>query len=118
MPRAKGGPKTRRRHKKILKLTKGHKGARANHYRKAHESMLSALSYAFRDRRDRKGVFRRLWIVRINAAVRQLGFTYGPFMAGLKRAGIDIDRKNLAEMAVNDPTSMARLVELARGTAQ
>ncbi|TAK27615.1 MAG: 50S ribosomal protein L20 [Chloroflexota bacterium] len=118
MSRVKSGVTAHHRHKKVMKLTKGHKGARNNHYRKAHESMLKALSYSFRDRRDRKGEFRRLWIARINAAVRPLGLTYSQFMAGLKRGGIEVDRKSLAEMAVSDGDGMLKLVELARGTVQ
>jgi len=118
LARVKSGVTAHHRHKKILKLTKGHKGARNNHYRKAHESMLKALSYSFRDRRDRKGQFRRLWITRINAAVRPLGLSYSQFMAGLKREGIEVDRKSLAEMAVSDSDGMLRMVELARGPVQ
>ena len=113
MPRVKGGVVTRRRHKKVLKLTKGHKATRHALYRRAHESMLHALHYAYCHRRERKGDMRRLWIIRISAASRAGGLSYSQFTAGLRRASVEINRKTLAEMAVNDPTSFSKLLALA-----
>lgn len=110
MSRVKGGVTSRRRHKKILKLAKGHSGVRTSHFRSANESVLHALSYSYRDRRARKGEFHRLWIARINAAVRPLGMTYSRFMAALKSNNVALDRKALAEMAVNDANGFAQLV--------
>lgn len=115
MPRVKGGIVTHRRHKKVLKLTKGHKATRHSLFRRAHESMLHALSYAYQHRRERKGDMRRLWIVRINAAARAGGLSYSQFMDGLRKADVEINRKALAEMAVNDPSSFSKLVTLASG---
>ena len=112
MPRVKGGIVTHRRHKKVLKLTKGHKATRHSLFRRAHESMMHALFYAYRHRRERKGNMRRLWIVRINAAARAEGLSYSQFMDGLKKANVGINRKALAEMAVNDPTSFSKLLSL------
>ena len=112
--RIKRGKDVRRRHKKLLELTQGHRAMRHNVYVKAHDSMLHALSYAYRHRRERKGDMRRLWIARINAACRQSGLTYGQFMAGLKKANIILDRKALAEMAVRDPGAFAQVVEKTR----
>lgn len=114
MPRVKRGVPAHKRHKKVLKLTKGHWGARHRLYRTAHESMLHALAYAYRDRRNRKRDFRRLWIQRINAAARLNGISYSRFIAGLLRAQVAVDRKMLAEMAVNDPAAFATLAQLAR----
>jgi len=114
MPRVKRGVPAHQRHKKVLKLTKGHWGARHRLYRTAHESMLHALAYAYRDRRNRKRDFRRLWIQRINAAARLHGVSYSRFMAGLHKAQVSIDRKMLAELAVNDPTAFGALVKLAQ----
>lgn len=113
MPRVKGGIVTRRRHKKVLKLTKGHKATRHTLYRRAHESMLHALYYAYCHRRERKGDMRRLWIVRINAGARAGGLSYSQFIAGLKKANIEINRKTLADMAVSDPSSFSKLLTLA-----
>src|SRR5215467_8730895 len=110
MSRVKRGVPAHKRHKKVLALTKGHWGARHRLYRTAHESMLHALAYAYRDRRNRKRDFRRLWIQRINAAARQNGLTYSRFIAGLARANIAVDRKMLAEMAVNDPAAFKELI--------
>ncbi len=117
MPRVKGGPRLRRR-KKVLKYTKGHKGARHRLWRKAHESYMKALAYAYRDRRNRKRDFRRLWIMRINAAARENGLSYNRFMAGLRKAGVALDRKVLADMAVRDSDGFAQLVELAKANVQ
>jgi large subunit ribosomal protein L20 len=113
LPRVKGGIVTHRRHKKVLNLTKGHKATRHSLFRRAHESMMHALSYAYRHRRERKGDMRRLWIVRINAAARAEGLSYSQFMDRLRKANVDINRKALAEMAVNDPTSFSELLSLA-----
>ena len=114
MTRAKGGFHTRRRHKKVLKLTKGHFGQRKNVFRRANESMLKALWYATRDRRNRKRDFRRLWIARINAAARQNGISYSRFIYGLKQADVRLDRKILADLAVRDSETFARLAEVAK----
>jgi large subunit ribosomal protein L20 len=113
LPRVKGGIVTRRRHKKVLKLTKGHRASSHALYKRAHESMLHALHYAYAHRRERKGDMRRLWITRINAGSRAGGLTYNQFINGLKLANIDINRKMLAEMAVNDPSGFSRLVAIA-----
>jgi large subunit ribosomal protein L20 len=113
LPRVKGGIVTHRRHKKVLKLTKGHKATRHSLFRRAHESMLHALSYAYIHRRERKSDMRRLWIVRINAAARAEGLSYNQFMDGLKKANIEINRKALADMAVNDPSGFSKLLSLA-----
>jgi len=113
LPRVKGGIVTHRRHKKVLKLTKGHKATRHSLFRRAHESMMHALSYAYKHRRERKGDMRRLWIVRINAAARAEGLSYSQFMDGLKKANVEINRKALADMAVNDPSSFSMLLSLA-----
>ena len=115
MPRVKGGPRARRRHKKVLKLTKGQRGTKHALYRRANEAMLKSLWYAYRDRRNRKRDFRRLWITRINAAARLNGLSYSRFIHGLGKAGVEIDRKILAELAVNDAEAFARLAEVAKG---
>jgi large subunit ribosomal protein L20 len=114
--RVKRGVTAHARHKKVLSFTKGHKGQRHRLFRRANESMLHALSYAYRDRRDRKGQFRRLWIIRINAAARMHGTTYSRLMAGLARAGVAIDRKVLADIAVRDQAAFAKLVATAGQT--
>jgi len=104
-------------HKKrrvVLERASGYRGQRSRLYRKAKEQMLHSLGYAYRDRRARKGDFRSLWIQRINAAARANGMTYNRFIQGLKIAGVEIDRKNLAELAVNEPAAFAALVEVAR----
>ena len=111
MPRVKRGVTARARHKKILALAKGFRGRRKNVFRIAKQAVMKAGQYAYRDRRTRKRVFRRLWIARINAATRQLGVSYSKFMAGLKKAQIDIDRKVLADMAVNDPAAFGSIVD-------
>ncbi|MFB0545817.1 MAG: 50S ribosomal protein L20 [Anaerolineae bacterium] len=115
MPRVKRGLRARRRHKKVLKLTKGQKGSKHALFRRANEAMLKSLWYAYRDRRARKRDFRRLWITRINAAARQSGLSYSRFMNGLREAGVGLNRKVLADMAVNDVEAFARLVEVAKG---
>lgn len=111
MPRAKGGPKTRRRRKKVLKLAKGFWGGKHRLYRTAVETVDKGLCYAYRDRRQKKRSFRALWIVRINAAIREHGMSYSKFIAGLKKAGIALDRKVLADIAVNDPAGFAKVVK-------
>ena len=114
MPRVKGGPRAHRRHKKVLKLTKGYYDTRHRNFRRANEAMLSALPDAYRDRRRRKRDFRRLWITRINAAARQHGLAYSRFIQGLTQAGVAINRKLLAEMAIHDAAGFAKLVEVAK----
>ncbi|WP_295640993.1 50S ribosomal protein L20 [uncultured Methylibium sp.] len=114
MPRVKRGVTARARHKKVLELAKGFRGRRKNVYRIAKQAVMKAGQYAYRDRRNRKRVFRRLWIARINAAARSFGVTYSRFMAGLKKASIEIDRKVLADMAVNDPAAFGSIVEKAK----
>ena len=114
MSRVKSGKVTHARHKKVLALAKGYRGRRKNVFRIAKEAVMRAGQYAYRDRRTRKRVFRNLWIARINAASRGLGLTYSKFMAGLKKAQIEIDRKVLADMAVNDPAAFGSIVEKAR----
>ncbi len=116
MPRVKGGPHARHRHKKILKLTKGQRGTKSKLFRRANEAMMKSLWYARRDRRDRKRDLRRLWIARVNAAARLNGLSYSRLVYGLKQANIELDRKSLADIAVRDAESFARLVEVARGT--
>jgi len=114
LPRVKGGPRARRRHKKVLKLTKGYYDTRHRNFRRANEAMLGALPDAYRDRRRRKRDFRRLWIARINAAARQHGLSYSRFMQGLRETGVAINRKLLAEMAVQDAAGFAKLVEVVK----
>jgi len=114
LPRVKGGVVTHRRHKKILKLTKGHQAGRHALNRQAHESMIKSLSYAYRHRRERKRDMRRLWICRINAAARADGLPYSVFINGLNKAGVEVNRKILADMAVRDPMAFSQLVEVAK----
>ena len=111
MARVKRGFKLRRRHKKILKLAKGFRGARSKLYRTAVQIVRRSLVYAFRDRRVKKREFRSLWIQRINAASRSHGLTYSKFMNGLKKAGIEIDRKNLSELAISDEVAFTAIVK-------
>ncbi len=118
MPRVKRGVTAHRRHKKVLALTKGHRATKHSLYRRAHESMLKSLSYAYRHRRERKGDMRRLWIIRINAATRAQGLTYGRFIDGLNKSGVEINRKMLADMAVREPEAFANLATLARNEVQ
>jgi large subunit ribosomal protein L20 len=118
VPRVKRGVTTRHRHKRLLTLTKGHRATKHSLYRRAHESMLKSLSYAYRHRRERKGDMRRLWISRVNAASRAQGLTYSQLMEGLKRAGVEINRKLLADMVVREPEAFANLVTIAKGKAQ
>jgi len=118
LPRIKRGVTAHRRHKKVLALTKGHRASKHTLYRRAHESMLKSLSYAYAHRRERKGDMRRLWISRVNAASRANGLTYGRFIDGLKRAGVEINRKMLADMAVREPDAFASLVTIAKSKVQ
>ena len=118
MPRVTGGVTTHRRHKRVLALTKGHRATKRTLYRRANESRLKSLSYAYRHRRERKGDMRRLWILRINAATRAQGLTYGRFIDGLRNSGVEINRKMLADMAVREPEAFANLVTIARGKTQ
>lgn len=113
MPRVKGGPRARKRHKKVLKLTKGQRATKHALFRRAHEAMMKSLRYAYRDRRTRRRDMRRLWITRINAAARQNGLSYSRFIHGLKQAGVELDRKVLAQMAVEDADAFAQVVEVA-----
>lgn len=115
MSRIKGGVKTKQRHKKYLKAAKGFSGGRGRLYRSAREAVERSLAYAYRDRKQRKRDFRRLWIVRINAAARTHGLSYSRMMDGLKKAEVDIDRKILADLAVHDDAGFAHLAELAKG---
>ena len=118
MPRAKGGAKTRQRRKKVLKKAKGYFGGRRKLYRTAAETVLRAGAFAYRDRRQKKRRARSLWIVRINAACRMAGLSYSVFMNGLKKAGILLDRKVLAELAVRDPAGLGKLAETAKAQAR
>ena len=111
--RVKRGFKTRRRRKKVLKLAKGYRGGRSKLIRTASDAVDKALMYAYRDRRVRKRDFRRLWIARINAAARMNNLTYSKFMHGLKLAGVELDRKVLAELAISDPSGFAKIADLA-----
>ena len=111
MARVKRGVMVRKRHNKLLKQAKGYQGSRSRRIRVARQTLMKALSYAYRDRRNRKRDFRRLWIIRINAAARQNGITYNKLINGLKLAGIDLDRKILADMAVRDPAAFSSVVE-------
>ena len=114
MARIKGGMSDRRKHNKVLKLAKGYRGARSKQYRVAKQSVMRALTSSYAGRKERKRQFRQLWIARINAAARMNGLSYSKFMYGLKLAGIDMNRKMLAEMAVNDAEGFATLAELAK----
>src|SRR3989338_416752 len=115
MGRVKRGVTAKARHKKILKLAKGYYGARSRVYRVAKQAVIKALQYAFRDRRQRKREFRALWIARINAAARLHGLSYSRFINGLKKANISLDRKVLADLAVNDKVGFAKLAEKIKG---
>ena len=117
MARVKRAVNAHKKRRTTLELASGYRGQRSRLYRKAKEQVLHSLNYAYRDRRARKGDFRQLWITRINAAARQHGLTYNRFIQGLKNAGIEVDRKILAELAVNDETAFAALVEVARENA-
>jgi len=114
LPRVKRGVTTRQRHKSVLQLTKGHRATRHKLVKRAKESMVKALSYSYAHRRERKGDMRELWITRVSAASRANGITYGQFMHGLKKAGVEINRKILADMAVKEPAAFTELVTVAR----
>nr|WP_308625159.1 50S ribosomal protein L20 [uncultured Eisenbergiella sp.] len=114
MARIKGGMNARRKHNKVLKLAKGYRGARSKQYRVAKQSVMRALTSSYAGRKERKRQFRQLWIARINAAARMNGLSYSKFMYGLKLAGIDMNRKMLAEMAVNDAEGFTTLAEAAK----
>ncbi len=114
MSRVKRGVTARRRHKKIINLAKGHRGQRHKLFRRANESVLHALDYAYRDRRDRKAQFRRLWIQRINAAARLEGLSYSQLVSGLSKAGVEVDRKLLADLAVRDSAAFGIIASQAK----
>lgn len=114
MPRAKGGVVSRRRHNKVLKLAKGYWGRKSKNFRPANQQVMKALAYAYRDRRVRKRDFRRLWITRINAAARQNGLSYSRLVSGLKKAGVQVNRKVLADLAVNNQEVFGELVSVAK----
>lgn len=114
MARVKGGTVPRRRHKKIIKQAKGHRGLRHKVFRRANESVMHALRYAYEHRRDKKGDFRRLWIMRINAAARLHGLSYSRLIAGLGKADIEVDRKVLADLAVRDDAAFGEIAEKAK----
>ncbi|MFN3612276.1 MAG: 50S ribosomal protein L20 [Tepidimonas sp.] len=118
MPRVKRGVTARARHKKVLALAKGFRGRRKNVFRIAKQAVMKAGQYAYRDRRARKRVFRQLWIARINAGVRELGLTYSQFANGLRKAAIEIDRKVLADLAVNDKAAFGAIVERVKAHLQ
>lgn len=114
MPRVKTGVVRRRRHKKILKLAKGFYSGRRKHFRKAKEQLERSMYYSFRDRKQKKRDFRKLWIIRINAACRLNGMNYSSFMNGIKKSGIELDRKILADMAMNDAAAFSAVVNSAK----
>ncbi len=114
MARIKGGMNAKRKHKKVLKLAKGYRGARSKQYRIAKKSVMRALAIGFAGRKQRKRQFRQLWIARINAAARMNGLSYSKFMYGLKLANVDLNRKILSDMAVNDAAGFAELAEIAK----
>ena len=113
--RVKGGTRTRYRHKKIIRQTKGYYGTRHRLFRRANEAWMKAGWYAYRDRRQRRRDLRRLWVTRVNAAARRNGLSYNRFIHGLKQAGVELDRKILADIAVRDAGTFAQLVEVAKG---
>ena len=114
MARVKGGMNAKKRHNRTLKLAKGYRGSRSKQYRVAKQSVMRALTSSYAGRKERKRQFRQLWIARINAAARMNGLSYSKFMFGLKSAGVEMNRKMLAEMAVNDAAGFAKLVEVAK----
>ncbi len=114
MARIKGGVNRRKKHNRVLKMARGYRGARSKQYRVAKQSVMRALKSSYAGRKERKRQFRQLWIARINAGARLNGLSYSRFMYGLKQAGVDLNRKILADMAVNDPEGFASLVELAK----
>jgi large subunit ribosomal protein L20 len=118
MARVKRSVHSRKHRRAVLKAASGYRGARSRHYRVAHEQLLHSLTYAYRDRRDRKGQFRRLWIARINAAARANGITYSRLIEGLSKSGVEVDRKILAELAVNDAAAFAALAGTAKAALE
>ena len=114
MPRVKSGVTAHRRHKKILKLAKGYRGAKSKQFKKANETVMKALYYARRDRRAKKGEFRKLWIARINAAARMNGISYSRLINGLTKAGVEVNRKMFADLAVHEEKAFAQLVAIAK----
>ncbi len=112
--RVKTGPQTQRRHKRVLKQVKGQRGSKHRLFKRGNEAMMKSLEYAYRDRRNRKRDFRRLWIARINAAARQNDISYSKLMYGLKTAGVELDRKVLADIAMNDPSAFSELTDTAK----
>ncbi|HOV25980.1 MAG TPA: 50S ribosomal protein L20 [Pseudobacteroides sp.] len=118
MSRVKGAVRTRARHKKVLKLAKGYFGAKSKLYRLANQAVMKSLVYAYRDRRAKKRDFRKLWISRINAAARVNGLSYSKFMNGIKKSGISLNRKVLADMAVNDAQAFAQLAEKVKSAVK
>lgn len=116
MPRVKRGVTTRTRHKRVLEQAKGFRGRRSRTFKVAKQAVMKAGQYAYRDRRNKKREFRALWITRINAGAREAGVTYSQFMAGLKKAGIEVDRKVLADLAVFDKPAFSKIVEQAKAS--
>lgn len=114
MTRVKGGSRAHQRHKKILKLARGYRGAKSKLYRPAHEQVMHSLAYAYAHRKDRKNDFRKLWIARINAAARNQGLSYSRFIYGLNKAGVAVNRKMLSEMAIHDEAAFSQLINLAK----
>ena len=114
MARVKRAVNAQKKRRTILETASGYRGQRSRLYRKAKEQVLHSMQYAYRDRRDRKGDFRQLWITRINAAARANGLTYNRLIQGLKLAGVEVDRKNLSEIAISDPAAFTALVEVAK----
>lgn len=114
MPRVKGGVVSRKRRKRVLKLAKGYYGSKHTLYKTANEQVMKSLQYAYRDRRQKKRDFRKLWITRINAAARMNGVSYSQLMHGLKLAGVDVNRKMLAELAISEPTAFTALANTAK----
>ena len=114
MARVKGGLNAKKKHNRVLKLAKGYRGARSNQYRVAKQSVMRALTSSYAGRKERKRQFRQLWIARINAAARINGLSYSKFMYGLKQAGVEMNRKILSDMAINDAEGFAKLAELAK----
>lgn len=114
MARIKRGVHKRKHRRKVLEAASGYRGARSRRFKAAKEQLLHSMTYSYRDRRDRKGQFRRLWIARINAGAREHGISYNRFIEGLRKAGVEVDRKILAELAVNEPETFASLVATAK----
>ena len=114
MARIKGGLNAKKKHNRVLKLAKGYRGSKSKQFKKANETVMKALYYARRDRRAKKGVFRRLWIARINAAARANGISYSRLIAGLTKAGVEVNRKMLADLAISDANAFAQLVAVAK----